>query len=258
MKTAANLSLERLQSGLKELENGVELINSEVAQSREVGVKEKETGGDGQEKQLLHIMSPFYEKAESEVNGLRKVYDTTLTKLKHLAVYYGETLKEERLIELFKTMREFLFMFDQVSTELKESRRREDEAANKRAAFYSCPASPAKGSGPGVVTSKDPHNPTAFQLTPPPPPVPLKDAYAKPVDLRITSLLKNNHSFPFFRADLPTNAVAELETKTDQYSSSSREELKTISNPLWNDNTDDSQNPHLSNNVCYDSDWSTG
>ncbi|KAL3681914.1 hypothetical protein R1sor_024870 [Riccia sorocarpa] len=229
VKTAANLSLERLQSGLKELEAGVELIKSEISSSPDRAADSDEGAADLalQKQQLSNMMSPFYEKAELEVGGLRILYDTTLNKLKDLAVYYGETLKDERLIELFKTI-----------------------------------PSPAKGTRVEASAPQDPSCSTTFQpdVTPP-----VADAHAKPLDVRITSLLKNS-KFPGMKiveASTAADAVDDVmkeENKSPESCEGDCQALKIVSDAEGDDVTDGGPDidPDLNTDVRYDSDWSTG
>lgn len=137
VKEAANLSLERLQSTLRELENGLELVKVEISLAEASHENEK----------LLLLMIPFHTKVEEEVIGLRDLYNTTLANLRDLTIYFGENLKQEQLIDIFKTMRAFFNMFDQVTMELWDAKQRETENTNKPSqgsSSYSLLDSPAR------------------------------------------------------------------------------------------------------------------
>jgi hypothetical protein len=116
VKTAANLSLDRVHSSLKELERGVEIMNTEID---EVGAISRDLADP-----FLEVMVTFARDTKVEVDNLQVLAATSLGKLKDVAAYFGETIKEERQTELFKTMREFLFMFDCVCNEIKNVKKR--------------------------------------------------------------------------------------------------------------------------------------
>lgn len=126
VKSAANLSLDRIHSNLRELDRGLELVSREI---QETSTSSSDTQST-QNERFLEIMIPFAEKTKMDMVGLHTYADTSLGKLKDLAAYLGETIKEDKQTELFKTMREFLFMFDCVSTEIKATKERSEKAAN--------------------------------------------------------------------------------------------------------------------------------
>lgn len=116
VKIAANLSLERVHSSMKELERGVEITNTEID---EVGAMSGDVANP-----FLEVMVTFARDTKVAVDNLQVLAATSLGKLKDVAAYFGEIIKEERQTELFKTMREFLFMFDCVCNEIKNVKKR--------------------------------------------------------------------------------------------------------------------------------------
>ncbi len=125
VKSAANLSLDRIHSSLNELERGVELVNREIEVTSSL-INNSEPKYD---RHFLDLMVPFAENTKTEIANLNSLANSALGKLKDLAAYFGETMKEERQTDLFKTMREFLFMFNCVSTEIKSRKKRSEEVA---------------------------------------------------------------------------------------------------------------------------------
>jgi hypothetical protein len=125
VKSAANLSLDRIHSSLNELERGVELVNREIEVTSSL-INNSEPKYDSH---FLDLMVPFAENTKTEIANLNSLANSALGKLKDLAAYFGETMKEERQTDLFKTMREFLFMFNCVSTEIKSRKKRSEEVA---------------------------------------------------------------------------------------------------------------------------------
>jgi len=120
VKLVANLSLDRIHLNLKELERGVELVNKEIQEVHSTS-----------ETKYLDTMVPFAKASKVEFDTLQVLASTSLEKLKDVAMYFGEPIKEDRQTDLFKTMREFLFMFDCVCNEIKNAKKCKDDVASK-------------------------------------------------------------------------------------------------------------------------------
>lgn len=120
VKLVANLSLDRIYLNLKELERGVGLVNKEIQEMN-----------SSNEIKFLETMVPFANASKVEFDTLQVLASMSLEKLKDVAMYFGEPIKEDRQTDLFKTMREFLFMFDCVCNEIKNAKKRKDDVASK-------------------------------------------------------------------------------------------------------------------------------
>lgn len=116
----ANLSLDRIHLNLKEFERGVELVNKEIQEMQSFD-----------ERRFFDTMAPFANESKVEFDTLQAFAHMSLEKLKDVAMYFGEPIKEDRQTDLFKTMREFLFMFDCVCNEIKNAKKRKDNVASK-------------------------------------------------------------------------------------------------------------------------------
>jgi len=120
VKLVANLSLDRIHLNLKELEKGVELVNKEMQEIHSIN-----------ELSFLETMTPFAKASKLQFDTLQLLATTSLEKLKDVAMYFGEPIKEDRQSDLFKTMREFLFMFDCVYNEIKKPKKCKDDVHEK-------------------------------------------------------------------------------------------------------------------------------
>ncbi|CAM6106953.1 unnamed protein product [Calypogeia fissa] len=264
VKAAANLSLERMQSGLRELENGLDLIKAEISVVTEASHDDQ---------QLVILMMPFYEKVNSEVMGLTDLHNTTMANLKDLAIYFGETLKQERLIDLFKTMREFFFMFDQVTLELKEARRREVETASKKSQSnpsFSCPASPAHKAFRGGQRTSEPFCNVEVSKEVILAPDRRSKAEQTSLDILPSSLLcdRNSSSASLCQSNGPrySNKLDQEEASSSQSVVDDQQYLQgggqnscgTVTTLDLGDRFTERLDPLSSQSTCYDSDWSTG
>lgn len=126
VKLVANLSLDRIHSNLKELERGIELINVEIEEMRSENLPI-----NLDEIKFLETMEPFAIASKLEFSTLQILANMSLEKLKDVAMYFGESIKEDQQTDLFKTIREFLFMFDCACNEIKNSKKRKDVMASK-------------------------------------------------------------------------------------------------------------------------------
>jgi len=120
VKLVANLSLDRIHLNLKELERGVELVNKEIQEMHSTN-----------ETSFIETITPFAKASKFEFDTLQILSTMSLEKLKDVAMYFGEPIKEDRQSDLFKTMREFLFMFDCVCNEIKKPKKYKDNSASK-------------------------------------------------------------------------------------------------------------------------------
>ena len=122
VKLVANLSLDRIHSNLKELQCGVELVNQEIGE-----MHSSNTPIFLDELKFLEAMVPFATTSKHEFDTLHILANTSLEKLRDVALYFGESMKEDRQTDLFRTMREFLFMFDSVCNEIKNTKKQKKD-----------------------------------------------------------------------------------------------------------------------------------
>jgi hypothetical protein len=126
VKLVANLSLDRIHSNLKELERGVELVVQEIE-----AMRSRNSPICLDEMKFLETMVPFAVASKDEFGTLQTLATMSLGKLKDISIYFGESIKEDRQTDLFRTMREFLFMFDCACNDIKNTRKRKDDMATK-------------------------------------------------------------------------------------------------------------------------------
>ncbi|KAG0618044.1 hypothetical protein M758_4G034900 [Ceratodon purpureus] len=125
VKLVANLSLDRIYSNLKELERGVELMDQEIQEMRS-----NNSPINLDETKFFDTMVPFAIASKDEFGKLQILARMSLEKLKDVAMYFGESIKEDRQIDLFKTLREFLFMFDCACNDIKNRRKRKEDTTS--------------------------------------------------------------------------------------------------------------------------------
>ncbi|XP_024366497.1 uncharacterized protein [Physcomitrium patens] len=123
VKLAANLSLDRLNSNLKELERGLEILNQEIRD-----IHSNNTLANSNELKFIESMVPFAQTSSKDFIILQNMAKSSLNKLKDVAMYFGEPVKGDQNTNLFKIMREFLFMFDCACNEIKKAKKHKDNA----------------------------------------------------------------------------------------------------------------------------------
>ena len=127
IKTASSLKLENIIGSIQELEAGLKLTNQEIEFARD-----DVTDLSVFRSRFLDSLVPFYEQCFSNVVELKELLDTSLMKLKNVCEYFGENGDEQpqRQLDLFKTLQQFLNMFDLVSKQIQDGRHFKHEPKN--------------------------------------------------------------------------------------------------------------------------------
>lgn len=119
IKPASTLKLESIMASIEDLDRGLELTKQEIEFART-----DLSNVSAFKSRFLDSMLPFYEDCSVHVVELKELLNVTLDKLRDVTEYFGENGDEKplRQLELFRTMHQFLNMFDHVSKEIQEGR----------------------------------------------------------------------------------------------------------------------------------------
>lgn len=113
------MKLENIVASISDLDRGLEITKQEIEFARA-----DLSNVSALRSKFLELMLPFYEECSASVVELKELLNITLSKLKDVSEYFGESGDEQppRQMDLFRTMNQFLSMFDHVSKEILEKR----------------------------------------------------------------------------------------------------------------------------------------
>lgn len=130
VKPASSISLELIKSNIVELEHGLSKVDEEILHA-----SVKMTEESSQHDKFRDVMVNFSEQGVVEMKALKEDAASCVDALKEMCQFFGETWADDKPNHLFRTVREFLVIFDRTIAEIVAKKAREEMEKKKQAAM---------------------------------------------------------------------------------------------------------------------------
>ncbi|KAK3276971.1 hypothetical protein CYMTET_14994 [Cymbomonas tetramitiformis] len=130
VKPASSISLEQIKSNIVELEHGLSKVDEEILHA-----SVEMTPESSQHDKFRDVMVNFSEQGVVEVKTLKEDAAACVDSLKEMCQFFGETWADDKPNNLFRTVREFLVIFDRTIAEIIAKKAREEMETKKKAAM---------------------------------------------------------------------------------------------------------------------------